>query len=451
MSIVDTYRAKRQEADALLEKIQQNQATADEKGKLPGLVEELEGLATIIKAEGKLGQLTEFDKTPSNALPLGSPTGAKVQGFTPAGETQVTKDKATGSALIVNEFGEAIIPDAQWAAIQTDEYKAAFRTYMRKGVNGLSAPQVKALEEGVDSSGGFLVPVDMLARLIERKPTPTRVAGRVTTVPTSRDRVQIPKVAYSDSDNYSTGMRVSWTGEKPASATTHRVTEPDFGLVGIPVHTAMMSLPLTLDLVEDAMFPIQQWASDKFGETTGLLRDDMVLNGSGVAQPRGILANPGGTDEPATVVSGAASEMTSDGIINLAFALPEQYDEQSVFVFNKTNTALALAKLKDGDGRYLWGSGMQDSGLMVPALRDRTLLGYPVVLSGFMPNVGANTYPMIFGDLRGYYLVERVGFSVQVLRELYAETNQIVILGRLRIGGAVAEAWRMKIHKVAAA
>jgi HK97 family phage major capsid protein len=62
-----------------------------------------------------------------------------------------------------------------------------------------------------------------------------------------------------------------------------------------------------------------------------------------------------------------------------------------------------------------------------------------------MPNVGTSTYPIIFGDLKGYYHVDRVGFSIQVLRELYAESNQILLLGRLRFGGQVAEDWRLKL------
>ena len=73
------------------------------------------------------------------------------------------------------------------------------------------------------------------------------------------------------------------------------------------------------------------------------------------------------------------------------------------------------------------------------------LAGKPVVFSAFMPNVGAANNVMIYGDPRGYYLVNRIGFSVQVLRELYAETNQILLLGRIRFGGKVVEGWRMKI------
>jgi HK97 family phage major capsid protein len=109
---------------------------------------------------------------------------------------------------------------------------------------------------------------------------------------------------------------------------------------------------------------------------------------------------------------------------------------------NKVNTGSAVAQLKDAQGRFLWGLGYGESGLSVD-FKSRPLVGYPVIYSGFMPNIGAANYPLIFGDLSGYYLVNRIGFSVQVLRELYAETNQVLVLGRLRFGGQPVEPWKL--------
>jgi HK97 family phage major capsid protein len=62
-----------------------------------------------------------------------------------------------------------------------------------------------------------------------------------------------------------------------------------------------------------------------------------------------------------------------------------------------------------------------------------------------MPNVAANNYPVIFGDLSGYTMVNRVGFSIQVLRELYAELGQVAVVGRIRFGGQVLEPWRLRL------
>lgn len=374
------------------------------------------------------------------------PAAGALLGLNPAGETQIERTAKNG--LAVEHVGEGLIPQKQFDAIRQPAYKEAWFKYVSVGWAAMTGSEQKTLQEGSDSAGGFLVPEDVLNRVIMRQPTPTRVAGRVTSLNTSRDALTMPKVNYSTDDLYSTGIRVTWTGEVPSSSTVHRVTDPVFGSVRIPVYTAMLSEPVTNDLIEDSAVALEPWLEARFNETIDLLFDNMVLNGAGVGQPSGILVNPNAANNPATVNTGDASALTGDGLIDLTEAVPEQYDENSVLVFNKTNTGKAIRKLKDGDGRPLVSYGAGDFGLA--SGRYKEVNGYPYIWSGFMPNVGANTYPIIFGDLRGYYLVRRVGFSIQVLRELYAETNQILLLGRIRFGGLVAEDWRLKIQKVAA-
>lgn len=386
----------------------------------------------------------------ADALPHGGnpgiPTPGQMLGFIPAGETAI---EITKHGVEIVNTGAGVMSKKQVDTIRNKDYHNAFWKQAKHGTGALTHVEISALQEGIDSEGGYLVPEQLLNQIVQKKPTPTRLAGKVSTFTTIRDTLAMPKVNYTTDDLYTTGMRVTWTGEVPASATTHRATNPVFGMIRIPVYTAMMSLLVTNDLMEDSMVMLQSYLSDKITETIELLKDNMILNGTGASQPSGILQNPGGTDEPATVVSGSADALTADGIQSLGWSLPEQYDESAEFVFNKTNTGQALAKLKDGDGRYLWGAGLQDSGL-VPSIKGRELLGYPTTFSGFAPNIAANSYPIVFGDLRGYFAVNRVGVSIQFLRELYAETNQVLVLVRLRFGGDVAEPWRMKIQKVAA-
>ena len=57
--------------------------------------------------------------------------------------------------------------------------------------------------------------------------------------------------------------------------------------------------------------------------------------------------------------------------------------------------------------------------------------------------------PVIFGDLMGYQFVNRIGFSIQVVREPYIEFNQIAVVGRVRFGGQVIEPWRLRLNKCA--
>jgi len=398
-----------------------------------------------------LGAAAEFDQEMGQSagmLKLASsqpdPKGAQVTGIQKSGMVQITQKNGR---LEIDEESDATPLDAKtWKTISAPEYRKAFKSYLRVGLEGLRGDALKVLQEGVDTQGGFLAPDDILNRLIAVEPAPTSLASRVTTLTTGRDRISVPRVVYTTDNIYTSGMRVTWTGEIPASATTHRVTEPVFGQVNIPVFTAMMSLPLTNDMVEDASYPLVNWCTGKFSETIDLLKDNMIVNGGGVTQPDGILINARfiATD----VHTGAAAALTWDGINDIGFALPEQYDAGAVFYMNKTNTALALSKLQDGNGRPYWTSGTDD-GLGGQRI-NKPLLGYPVVFNAFMPNVGAGAYPIIFGDIRGYWLVNRVGFSIQVLREIYAETNQILLLGRVRFGGQLVEDWRIRGQVVSA-
>lgn len=423
---------------------------------------EMAGIRQQIELEQRRASLTAqgaglMEWAGSIPLPGGPVTGGQggtygngvtMLGMVPAGVVEVGRD-AQGTH--VEELGklDGNFGARAFAASREPAYHAAWRRMLRHGWHGLSNGEQAALQEGADTAGGYLVPDDLRNQIISKEPTPTRLLNFVEVVTTSRDALAYPKVNYTTDDLYTTGMRVTWTGEIPASATAHRVTEPVFGQVRIPVFTAMMSIPVTNDLIEDAVVDLMGWLSGKFSETYELLRDNMIVNGSGVNQPAGILVNPNAANNPATVNTGAAAALTADGIQSLGWSLPEQYDERGRFVMNKTNTGQALAKLKDGDGRYLWGAGLQDSGL-APPIKGRALLGYDVSFSGFMPNVGANTYPIIFGDLMAYTQVIRLGISIQVLRELYAETNQVLLLARVRLGGLVTREWALKIQKVAA-
>jgi HK97 family phage major capsid protein len=394
-------------------------------------------------------ELKRLNGTASNPIPHGAGRKggqAQFEGFTPAGETVLERRGADLS--VVYEEGNLGLDQKTLEVISDINYKRAYRSFLRKGVNELSLGERKVLEAGSDEAGGYLVPDDVLSTIIERKPTPTRMAGRVNRLQTSRDALSIARLNYSADDKYTTGIRVTWTGEKPASDTAARATDPSFGQVRIPIHTAMLSLGVTNNMVEDSAYPIVSWASGKFQETIDLLYEDMILNGNGIGQPAGILMNPGGTDQPSVINTGDANLITGDGLIDLTESLPEQYDDNSVLVFNKTSTGKAIRKLKDSDGRPLVSYGAGDNGLA--SGRFKEVNGYPYIWSGFMPNVAANAYPIIHGDPMGYYLVNRIGFSIQVLREKYAEQNQLVLLGRVRFGGQPAESWRLKVQKVSA-
>lgn len=437
---------KREKVKALLAKGEA--ATAEELKQVDDLIVECEGLKTERAAAEKRenfeaeneSALNGLKTVPANPIPFGN--GGGTLGFEKEKAGEVVVDTKTRQILDEQGYG---LSEKQMESICTKTYRDAFVSMLRKkGFNNLGDGDRKALTSGTDDAGGFLVPAQFMAKMVEREPAPTALASLVTMLQTASDKLILPKNTYSASDKYTTGVRVEWVDEQTGPSSESNAK--DFGNITIPIHTAMMYHDVTNNMLEDSAFNILAWLQMKFRETADLTQEDMILNGSGQGRPAGLLLNPGGNNQPGTVVSGHASQVTADGLIDLAWSLLSRYKKNARFIFNSTSTGKAIAKLKDADNRYLFAAGVNSDGLATA--RPESLLGYPITESDFMPDVAANAFPLIFGDPKGYYFVKRVGFSIQVLNEIVATNNKVRLLGRMRIGGQPAEDWRLKVQKI---
>ena len=330
-------------------------------------------------------------------------------------------------------------------AVQAKDYPEAFMEYLRKGLDHVRPEGRKVLIEGIDSAGGFTVPEDYQARLIRKIATMAVVRSHARVVQTSRDSIKWPKLKYTADDNFTSGVRMTWTGETPATSTIHRVTDPVFSLVDIPVHTAMASLPIGLDLLEDSAFDLEGLATDLIGEAFALGEEEAFWTGSGSGQPLGMITNVDTPDGIQSVPSGGASTLTGDGLIELAYALPAQYEIGARMFWRKqTEKAVRLLKYAVGD-HYVWPVEERVGGF---GTVEPTILGYPISRAEFVPAIEADAFPIIFGQMTGYYVVDRVGISFKRLDQPYAESNILVILARKRVGGQVVEPWRLRAQKV---
>src|SRR6266536_3356151 len=101
----------------------------------------------------------------------------------------------------------------------------------------------KALSEGTDSAGGFLVPVDAQAEILARLPAKPGVrAAGARVVPTSRDVLQYPMVqpapatagglASGGGSIFSSGYIGTWSSETPAFTDV----DPALGSFPVQVH-----------------------------------------------------------------------------------------------------------------------------------------------------------------------------------------------------------------------
>ena len=97
---------------------------------------------------------------------------------------------------------------------------------------------------------------------------------------------------------------------------------------------------------------------------------------------------------------------------------------------------------KDTTGNYLVLDPITAAGAT-------TLLGRPIVEMPDMDNIGANALPIIFGDLSGYRIVDRVGLSTMRDPFTLATVGQVRFHARKRVGGDITHMDRFVRLRVA--
>ena len=431
----EAYNAKIAEAKGLTAA---GDVTPEIAEKVNGLLGQADELKVQIDMAARLSDAEAFA-----AEPMG--TKAAHHGWRDAGPDEGMPDvdpQSWREVKVGNETMRIFVPEA----VTARGYASAFDAYLRKGYHDLGPQDRKTLTAGSDSAGGFLIPEDYHVEIIKKTAVMASIRANARVAQTSRDMAKWPRIVYTTDDQWTSGVRMTWTGESPASATTHRVTDPVFGLLTVPVHTAMASMPVSNDLLDDAAFDVLGIGSDLLGEAFALGENDAFINGNGIGRPMGILAEVDEATGPASVVSGSAASLTSNGLIDLAYALPPQYERNAKWFMAKGTEKVIRKLIGTTSGEYEWPvtGNVGQLGAVNSAL-----LGFPIVREQFIATPTTNGYPIIFGDMRGYLVLDRVGLSLQRLDELYAETNITVLLARRRVGGQLIAPWQLKVQKCA--
>jgi HK97 family phage major capsid protein len=318
------------------------------------------------------------------------------------------------------------------------EHKAAFETYVRSGEShGLRAIEQKSMSIGSNPDGGYLVPPEVETFIGERLATisPIRSIASVRTVSTN-----VFKKPFMTS-----GPAVGWVGETAARTETG---SPTLAELSFPAMELYAMPAATSALLEDNAVNLDQWLAGEIDQVFAVQEGAAFVTGDGVNKPTGFLTQTivaesswawGKLGFVGTGVSGGfPSTGQIDPVIDLVYALKAGYRQNGSFVMNR-RTQSAVRKLKDGEGNYLWQPPAGVGGRA-------SLLNFPVVEAEDMPDIGASTYAIAFGDFaRGYLIVDRAG--VRVLRDPYTSKPYVLFYTTKRVGGNVQDFDAIKLLK----
>lgn len=249
-----------------------------------------------------------------------------------------------------------------------------------------------------------------------------------------------------DKDN----AQAAWVGEVDARNDT---ITPQLGKLSIDLHEIYAMPKASQTLVDQADIDVLAWLRDKVGTAFAMTESAAFHTGTGIARPYGILNYPtaalgddtrtwGTIEHVVTGASGAFHTDKADCLHNVVSKLKPQYRAGAVWLMNR-KTANVIRKLKEATTEaYIWQPGLQLG-------QPDSLMGYRVEIDEDMPDIGANSLSIAFGNFeKAYTIIEMPG--AKFLTDPYTDKPNVRLYAYRRVGGAVNNPEAYKLLKFSA-
>ena len=279
----------------------------------------------------------------------------------------------------------------------SNEYKDAMLAAFRSNFRNVS----NYLQEGVDAEGGYLVPDEYDRRLIDvldEENIMRKLGHKIRTSGEHKINIAATKPAASWIEE---GGALTWG-------------DATFDQIILDAYKLHVAIKVTEELLYDNAFGLENYIITQFGKALANAEEEAFLNGDGTGKPTGLF-----TTATAAVTS---SELVSDDIISLVYALKRPYRKNASFIMNDSTIA-SVKKLKDNNGQYIWQPSYQ-------AGEPDRLLGYAVHTSAYAPE-----NKIAFGDYDYYNIADRGTRSFAELKELFAGNGMIGFVAKERVDG----------------
>ena len=293
----------------------------------------------------------------------------------------------------------------------------AFNAFLRNGLTNLTPEERQALNEmraqgvGVNDHGGYTVPKEMQARIVEQMKAYGGIASVAQILTTSDGRT----IEWITADG--TTEEGELIGENTAA------TEADtlFGIANLGAKKLSSKIiRVSNELLQDSAINIESYLADRIAQRIGRAEAKYLIQGTGAgtpAQPKGLAASVTGTTQAKT-----AGKVDWLDVNALLHSLDPAYRNvgNSRLAFND-NTLKLLKEMVDGQNRPLW---LPDVAGVAPS----TILGKQYVIDQGIADIAKDAKFLYFGDFNRF-VVRRVAYmTLKRLVERYAEFDQTAFL-----------------------
>lgn len=291
----------------------------------------------------------------------------------------------------------------------------------------------KAMGEGTDAAGGFLVPPEVSDELIPLRDSVSVLRQLFTSQPVESDTIRF---IAQDS-----GLAVAWTAEFAEKIKN----DLSFSEFEAHVYTAAGMAVVSNQLLKDAKWSVDRLITKDLAKRFVHLEEQAFINGSGAGQPLGILNTPGVTSIPYTAASPKQIELL-DKISDAVTEVQTKYLGFPDAIVMHPRTWGWLAKGRGTNEEYILGAGAAGTqrrpNEAIPGYGQGTLprgelFGLPVYTTPNVPtDLGdaENESAVIVGDFSQGLVLDREGIVTDTSQHVYFTSNQTVFRSEERLG-----------------
>jgi HK97 family phage major capsid protein len=300
----------------------------------------------------------------------------------------------------------------------------SYRKYVRGGMRSLAEPELRALSQGSDIDGGYLrMPMQMVGEILKGVDNVVFVRQLARTFQIGgSEGLGVPNMDSDVND-------ADWT---PELTTGNEDTAFKVGKRELRPHPLAKRLKISNKLIRSSVTDVPAYLNDRMSYKFGVTEEKGFLTGDGNNKPLGVFtASADGISTARDVSTGnSTTAIGADNLIETKHSLKVQYWNRPDlrWVFHR-DAVKQIRKLKDGNGQYLWQQGLS-------ADLPNRILEAEYVLSEYAPNTfTTGLYVGFLGCFGFYWIVDSVDIQLQVLDQLYAESNQTGYIMRRELDG----------------
>lgn len=311
-----------------------------------------------------------------------------------------------------------------------EAYRDAFDNYLRYGevsreerallqTRFQRRPEERAQTVAQDIKGGFAVPDGAMQPITQA----IQQFGGLR-----NSRVEVISTQTGRPIPFLTGDDTSNKGRLIGEGKSRSTTDVDLGRTVLNAYGYSSDfIKVSFELLQDIEMDIVSYIGQRAGERIGRITAEHFTTGDGASKPYGIA-----TQASSGATAAKSATVAIDDLYELKHSVDPGYRLSAEWMLNDT-TLKEIKKLKDGEGRPLWQSGVATG-------EPNSIDGDPYVVNQEMPDTASGNKAVLYGDMFSYKVRDVSGMSLRRLDERFADDGIVAFILFSRHDGALVDA-----------